>query len=365
MIARITFLMLLCLGIGSFVFAQEDSTAVEDDFEDIDWSAYDFADEAAKVFCSNKITGLSPSQFISVGYDFQGPYEAAFSSIGEYQPGDAVDQEMARVLSTQGIRISANVPVWSRNSLVVQLGGVFWDNQYNFENPENLTNPVARALNENGLKRTGLNTTIFKPLNEKHFLLFQAQADLVGDYALNEFQSLGLLRYSAAALFGWRTSDYFQWGLGVARTYRVGNLNYIPIALLNWTSLKSNWGAEVLFPARAHMRYTFNSRSLAFFGYELQGQSYRINGVSETLDNQSLEIRRGEMRWRAMWQRQLVGFIWIQLQAGYRLNWSFDADVLPGGQEFFRGFFGDQPFAMLNTLGNPFYANVSINLVSP
>ena len=45
----------------------------------------------------------------------------------------------------------------------------------------------------------------------KHFILFQGGADLSGDYALNEFQSLQYLRYSAAALFGWRTSDYKQW----------------------------------------------------------------------------------------------------------------------------------------------------------
>ena len=104
---------------------------------------------------------------------------------------------------------------------------------------------------------------------------------------------------------------------------------------------------------------------MLFAGFELEGQSYRINGVSETLNNQSLEIRRGEMRWRAMWQRQLSGFVWLQAQAGYRINWSYNADALPGGDEFFRGFFGNQEYAMLNTLTNPFYANISINLVSP
>ena len=67
-----------------------------------------------------------------------------------------------------------------------------------------------------------------------------------------------------------------------------------------------------------------------------------------------------------MLQKQLTGFIWVSAQAGYRINWSFYADGLPNdGQEFFRGFFGDQPYAMLNTLTNPLYANVSLNLVSP
>ena len=345
-------------------WAQEDTTAVEED----DWSLYDdldFADEGAKRFCSSKITGLSPAQLISVGWDFQGPYAAAFSPIGSYQPDDAVTQEEATVNLTQGLRISANVPVISRNNLIVQLGANIWDVRYGFADADALTNPVARAIADNGLRTMGLNTTIFKPLNEKHFLLFQGSADLNGDYTLGNFQSLSYLRYSAAALFGWRPHDNLQWGVGLARTYRVGELNYIPVVLYNWTSTDRKWGTEILFPARAHVRRSFDARNLLFFGYELEGQSYRINAVSETLNDQSLEIRRGEMRVRLMWQRQIAGFVWLSAQAGYRINWSYDADVLPEGREFFRGFFGDQPFAMLNRLGNPLYANVSINLVSP
>ena len=32
---------------------------------------------------------------------------------------------------------------------------------------------------------------------------------------------------------------------------------------------------------------------------------------------------------------------------------------------FFRGFFGDQPYTMENTLTNPLFFNISLNLVSP
>ncbi|RMG59635.1 MAG: hypothetical protein D6722_21920 [Bacteroidetes bacterium] len=355
--------MLLLVGMP-VALAQEDTTSWEEE----DWSMYDdlgFADEGTKRFCSSKITGLSPAQFISLGWDLQGPYSAAFSPIGTYQPGDAVEEEAANVNLTHGLRLTANVPVLSRNDVIIQLGANIWDVRYQFENADDLENPVAQAIAENGLRTMGLNTTIFKPLNEKHFLLFQGSADLNGDYTFGDFQSLSYLRYSAAALFGWRPNDNLQWGVGLARTYRVGELNYIPVVLYNWTSTNRKWGTEILFPARAHVRRTFNARSLLMFGYELEGQSYRINSVSEGLNDQSLEIRRGEMRWRLMWQRQLVGFIWLSAQAGYRINWSFDADALPEGQEFFRGFFGDQPFAMLNRLGNPFYANVSVNFVSP
>ena len=124
MLFHTAFLAMLLMGLGLSVQAQQDSTAAADDFEEIDWSEYDFADESAKAYCSNKIVGLSPSQFISIGYDFQGSYDVAFSPVSAvegYQPGEDVTQETGRVLSTQGLRFGANIPVLSRNSIVIQL----------------------------------------------------------------------------------------------------------------------------------------------------------------------------------------------------------------------------------------------------
>jgi hypothetical protein len=363
---RILLVLLLCMSWGWLSAQTPDSTAQEEDLNFDEFDDFDFGEIEVKTYCSSKIIGISPQQLISLGYDFQGAYDASFSGVGSFEDGADVPQETYRINSTQGFRLAANIPVYSRNSLVVQLGANIWDLRYQFDQPEEqINNEVARSISENGLRTGGINTTIFKPFDETRFLLLQGSADLSGDYTLSDFQSLEYLRYSAAALFGWRKSDYLQWGVGLSRTYRVGEMNYIPVLLFNWTAKNSPWGVECLLPARAHVRYTFSPRNMLFAGFELEGQSYRINGVSETLDNQSLEIRRGEMRWRMMWQRQLTGFIWLQAQAGYRIDWSYNADTLDGGNEFFRGFFGDQEYAMLNDLMNPLYFNISINLVSP
>jgi hypothetical protein len=98
------------------------------------------------------------------------------------------------------------------------------------------------------------------------------------------------------------------------------------------------------------------------FGYELEGQSYRIDALSKG-DN-SYEIRRGELRPRLELQKQLSGPFWFNIQAGYRIDYSFDADELQGGKEFFRGFVGEQPFGMLNSLGPALYFNIGISFVT-
>lgn len=359
-------LLVLCLWAGA-LNAQQDTVPPSGDEED--YSQYDdlgFADDKARRYCSQKIFDQSPTRFISVMWDAQGAYDMRFSPIGSWpEDADAPVAEQGRATYTGGLRLQANIPVVSRNSIIWQLGANYWDTRYTIS-PSFTTEAAAglmRVLGDRGLRTMGLNTTIFKPLNETQFLIVQAIADLSGTYTLDEPQSLRYLRYSGALVWGRRPHDRLQWGLGISRTYRVGAINYIPVVMYNWTSADRKWGTEVLFPARAHYRRTFSPRSLLLAGYELEGQSYRIAELS-TGDN-SLEVRRGELRLRLEHQRQLKGFVWLSVQAGYRHDWSYNADDLPGGREFFRGLFGDQPFAMLNSLGGAPYAQVGVHLVSP
>jgi hypothetical protein len=179
------------------------------------------------------------------------------------------------------------------------------------------------------------------------------------------------MKYSAALVYGIRPHEKKQWGLGLARTYRVGELNYIPVFLFNWTDRDNKWGSEILFPARAQVRYSVNPRNMFFGGFELEGQSYRLWRGSSTssypLQGEDLEIRRGEIRLRAMYEFSLKDFVWMSLQAGYRINYRYGVDRLDGGKEIYRAFglLSDAPYIMNNNLGNPLYFNISLNLVSP
>lgn len=367
-------LCFFCFALGPHVVWSQvpDSTDVieEDDWDDDDFSMYedfDFADQAAKRFASAKILDISPQRFISFHWDAQMRYRTQFSEIGEFQDeGTRPVAEEASANYTGGFRVIANIPVISTNSVIWQMGANFWDTRYSFSDINESANSsgLINILNEDGIRTTGLNTTVFKPLNEESFLLFQGSADLSGNYNFANFQSLKYLRYSAALLWGKRTSDRKQWAVGVARTYRVGELNYLPIVMFNYTAPSRKWGIEMLLPARAHYRRTFSTRSLLLAGYELEGQSYRIRQLST--DNNSFEIRRGELRFRLEYMQQLSGFIWWSVQGGLRYNYINHADfVTNNGRDFFRGFFGDQPYAMLSTLGHPLYFNIGIHLLSP
>ena len=345
-------------------FSQQDS--IVEDFSEYDNVTY--SDAKTKVFCNPKIFDLSPQRFISVAVDAQLPHSLSVSEIGNYMPDakTAIMNEKAEFNYVGGLRLFANIPIISKNNILWQVGFNYWNINYQVKNRSLLGSQSNLMIDEvkKGLTTAGLHSTLYKPLNDKQFILFQGSADLNGNYSLNNPQSLKYLRYSAALLWGKRPSDRKQWAIGLARTYRVGEMNYIPILMYNWTSSGRKWGTEILFPARAHVRKNFNPANLMLIGYELEGQSYRLNGLSN--QNRSLELRRGELRFRAEYQRKLVGFIWGSLQAGYRYNYSYNADFLDNnGNEFFRGFFGKQNYAMINNLSSALYFQVGIHLVSP
>lgn len=361
------FATLALCGVVSFSYAQ-----VEDEEEEEDYSMYDnldFADGGTKRFCSSKIKGLSPAKLISIGYDVQGAQTlTAGSFTGPLMPVPS-RIEGRSIEFSHGLRVAANIPVISRNNIIVQLGANHWSHAYEYSELALAVLPVDlhRALQQDGLQTTGINTTVFKPFNEKSFVIFQGSMDVNGNYSWANFQSPAHATYSAALIWGQRPSDNKQWGVGLSRTYRAGELNYIPVFLFNWTSTGGKWGTELLLPARGHLRYSFSPRSMLFAGFELEGQSYRLNNNS-SIDwggADFVELRRSELRFRLMYERSVYNFIWISVQAGYRVNYLFDLDELEEGQEFFRGFFGDQPYFATNQLSNTPYFNISVNLVSP
>ena len=355
-----------------------DSSRTPQATEDEDFSMYDqvdFADQSARRYCSPKIEGLSPAKLISIGYDYQGGYGLGAGAFTNKASDYSWTPDSVNVLNSRGLRLGFNIPVVSRTNLVWQMGANYWEQRYAIEGlnrePINSPHPLIQSLQQNGLRTLGVNTTLFKPLDDRRFLLFQGSADLNGDFSLPGLMPLKYLKYSAALIYGIRPNEKKQWGLGIARTYRVGELNYIPVFLFNWTDRSNKWGSEILFPARAHVRYTFNPRNMLFGGFELEGQSYRLwdspSLMSYNLRGEDLEIRRGEIRLRAMYEFSLKDFVWMSVQAGYRINYRYEVDRLVDGREIYRAFglLSDAPYVMENRLGNPLYFQVSVNLVSP
>ncbi len=335
--------------IANTVAAQVRDTSAVDDF---DYSKFGDAD-GVKRYATQKVLNQTPNRIVSLAYEYQG----AFKYTGpEILPNDGRITRNAN--SIAGLRAQVNIPVISNTKLIWQVGANYMRSNFDIEVSQNLsTHPFTQSLTSNGMHTAGINTTIFKPLNEKNFLIFQASADVNGVFEGFEDINTKAITISATAIYGWKKSEKNMYGFGVARTYRAGQIIYVPVVLWNKT-FNDKWGMELLLPARGHVRRNFSTSNILQIGYELEGNQYSMQLPNP--DNQVF-VQRGELKPRLMWDKKLKGFFWLNIQAGYRYNWRFDVVDKYNGREDDRVFGSRSKI----TLTNPFYFSVGLNFVSP
>ncbi|GAA4047869.1 hypothetical protein GCM10022409_37750 [Hymenobacter glaciei] len=341
-----------CLMCAAPAVAQVADTARTAPAADLNFDEFGDAAAGGGTYNTQKVLYITPTKLISVGYEAHLPYN--LTSTG---PAPLTTTAETRISSARGIRLAFNAPLISRNNFIFNLGLTYWNTDLGVDNPQR--SPYFTQLND-GLRTTGLNATVFKPFDNLHFLLLQGNADLNGNYRGLGDLSRKQLTYSGTAIFGWKPNDNLQWGLGLSRTYRAGQLLYIPVVLYNRT-FSPQWGCEVVFPARAELRRNFGTTALLKFGYELEGNTYYLGQTG----SHDVYLRRGELKPRFTYEQRLAGFVWVSAQAGLRYNYRNDAfhHQNPTGEK--ESLLGSEPALYKNKLTNPLYFNLSLNLVSP
>lgn len=322
---------------ASVLNAQSDSSAQAMpamSFEDMD-------SKPVKRFATQKVLNQSPNRFISIGYEYQGGYD--------FKASPAPFNETLHYNNTQAIRLGLFTPIVSKNNLIINLGANYHRTLYNGTG-YSFPYPLYQPLNNLGLHSAGLSLTVFKPLNEKNFMIFQ----LMGDANWQQFEKGKLavkdaVTVSGSIIYGWKPSENLIWGLGVSRTYRLGRPLLIPVLLYNQT-FNEHWGIESVFPAKAAIRRNINKKSMLFAGYELEGNQYALNTLQTTY------LQRGEIRPRISYERKLLDYWWISIQAGLRMNGRFNTVDRYNGKQ--------SNEVVKTTMGNALFFNISINMVS-
>ena len=335
---KIIHTLLFCLS-ALITYSQTDTT------ETIDYSNFGDAD-GVKRFCTVKVLNQTPQRIISFGFENNGHF--AMPSV---RFSDKDLPKTIHIDQVNAIRAQVNIPVISTNKIIWQMGLNYWGSNFTVENPN--INAFANSLSTNSLVTAGISTTVFKPLNEKNFIIFQASSDLNGLFAGTKDIQSNAITTSATFIYGWKTSEKNMIGTGLARTYRAGQLIHVPVLFWNKT-FNEKWGMELLLPARAYLRYNISTSNIFQAGFELEGNQYwaNIRGIENAY------IQRGEIKPRIMWDKKISGFLWLNLQAGLRYNYRFDVAKTYHAKD-------DNQIYFSSNLGNPLFFNVTLNFVSP
>jgi hypothetical protein len=289
-------------------------------------SAHGSADLADKQqFANPSVLGMGPSKGIILHYERTTPFSVAASSqvagVSDYN----TDAKRNGKLIFKGY-----IPAWNRPHLKVIVGLNYDREEFKFR--EQATNyGLFDNIENKGLKSTGVQLAVIRPVDAVHWYLARVKGELSGDYTSStDIGNTNYFRGSLEAFYGWKRSPRFSWGVGFQYGYTFGRLSLYPAIIYNRT-FNDRWGIEALFPARVSARYNASERSLFYAGYSVDGFNY-IVALRQELPLgpgkqplRSLELRETEVKFRLRWERELLSFLWLGAEGGYRYNHAFDA----------------------------------------
>ncbi|GAB3637468.1 hypothetical protein GCM10027422_30580 [Hymenobacter arcticus] len=278
-------------------------------------------------FANPSVLGMGPSKGIIVRYErmpsFGVQATGKVAGVGNY---DTEATKNAR------LTIKGYIPALNHPHLKVIIGLNYDREEFKFRQvPNNYA--LLDNIENKGLKSTGVQVAVIRPVDAVHWYLARVKGELAGDYnSGGDLRSTNYLRMSAEAFYGWKRSPRFSWGVGFQYGYTFGKLSFYPAIIYNRT-FNDRWGVEALFPARVTARYNASERSLFYAGYSVDGLNYLVNlrvplvrqNQPDKLPLNTLELREVEVKFRLRWERELLSFLWLGAEAGYRYNYAFDA----------------------------------------
>ena len=282
-------------------------------------------------FANPSVLGMGPSKGLVVRYERMPRF--GVTSSGQVV---GIQDYKGEIDKNARLSIKGYIPALNHPHLKVVVGLSYEREEFRFTGPA--TNyELYGNIEDKGLKSTSAQVVVLRPVNEVHWWLARAKGELSGDYNSNELTRSDYFRFSAEAIYGWKRSPRFSWGLGVQYGYTFGRLSLYPAVLYNRT-FNNRWGVEAIFPARVTFRYNASESSLFYAGYSVDGYNYilklrnnlsRVNAdgtpVIDKKALSTLELRETEVKFRLRWERELFSFLWMGAEGGYRYNYAFDA----------------------------------------
>ncbi|QHL88572.1 hypothetical protein GU926_14480 [Nibribacter ruber] len=272
-----------------------------------------------KELANPSVIGMGRSKGVVVRYEML----PRFGLRSEGKREDIGNSE-TEVRRNNKFEIKAYIPILNRPHFKMVVGAGYFLEEFNFKQPEGLEYPLYKQLQDKDLRSLDGQLIMLKPFNEKNYLLVRVKGELNGDYGKdNDIPLHKYLKTSVEAIYGWKKSPLFSYGFGVQLGYTFGRQSIYPAVLYNRT-FNDRWGIESIFPANLTVRRNLSDKSLLFAGYKVEGASYNITVSPPFQLNETVELRKSEIRARLRWEREIYDFIWFGLEGGYRYNHRFD-----------------------------------------
>ncbi len=268
--------------------------------------------------CNPIILGTIPKKALSLQYE----YQSKFDNGSNYLVGmaSATNKVITNSVSSFKVGYNKNVRVKPNGYISIDLGYT----NTTFNNVANASlnvNPMPLIFNGTAFHAINASSTMFKPLNEKHFIIVNVGLEINGNTASIKKLGTRNLFGSGLLMYGTKKNYNNMWAFGVSRSYRLGRVIHVPAVLWN-KNFNKKWGMEMLLPSKLLFRYAPNKKTIFNGGVELEGNQFAIANNFNPVDNSFFQ--RGEIRPKFGLETMLNKNMRFMANAGFRINGRFN-----------------------------------------
>jgi len=312
------------------------------------WAQSDIDKE--NTFCDPGISGQPRPKFLEITRGTSSSFPVQnISQIDGIQNGNA------QVVDNSTLEIKVKAPVLLKPGFKVFTGVKYFKEDFEFNSIDNPSDLYFRQLHRKSLRSVRGSIYGIKSFRGNTYLATRVSASLNGDKEReDEINDQDYLNFSVAALFGWKKSESFVFGVGLAYTNMFGVNRVYPVVGIE-KAFNQQWGFEALLPKTASIRYTSRDSKNNFYGtLNLDGGTYRVR-FDDLFPSHDLILQRNEVQLKLNYEREIYDWIWFGIEAGVRKY--IGADL---------AFPGDEQSVIYETqFGTNAFANFSIFLVPP
>jgi hypothetical protein len=226
---------------------------------------------------------------------------------------------------TNDLRLSSiwmaklRAPVINKESFKFIVGLRYYQQEYYFQEPEDLTDVFHQSLQDKGIRSAGLSLNAAKSFVGNKYLVGRATFRLNGNFENGNVNDY--LKSSFAVLYGVKDKANRTWGVGASYSNSFGASSFYPLLFLNY-KFKEKWAIQALLPVSAKLLFMPNEKNIISINNRLEGDNYNLDFPS--LEPTTLYLEYAEFKSFLTYDREIYDFLWFGVSAGMRFNINFD-----------------------------------------
>jgi hypothetical protein len=268
-------------------------------------------------YCTPSVVGLPRPKAFVFQYELQPKYKITSTvKDGNFQNTEG------EINRNRRLDFRLRFPIINKSSLTIAAGLKYSREEFRFDNY-----PTGSKFYDNlenrDLKSIGAHLYVVKPTKSNKYFILRAGLDFNGDYPSDEAKAGEFLKFSIAPLIGWKKNDNLSYAVGFSYGYAFGRPLIYPVVSYN-KNFNCHWGIESLLPVSLKVRYTKNEKNYFYGGFELKGNSYRLDDPDSIFIGDKLHLFHSELRFTVTYERELHDWLWFGIEAGARHNLTFN-----------------------------------------